>query len=65
MSHLAATRREFVLGGLHLRGDGSRAADLALLAPGASLVEIELQGTLRRLQHRRLPAYLAGRHGDR
>ena len=47
----------------------SQDADLSLLPPGASLVEVDLQakdrGTLLRLRHSRLPADLAGRHGER
>jgi uncharacterized protein YndB with AHSA1/START domain len=47
----------------------SEDAGLALLPPGASLVEIDLKakdrGTLLRLRHSRLPANLADRHGDR
>jgi uncharacterized protein YndB with AHSA1/START domain len=42
---------------------------LSLLAPGTSLVEIDLKakdrGTLLRLRHSRLPADLADRHGER
>src|SRR5262245_35131317 len=47
----------------------SQDADLALLPPGASLVEIDLEakgrGTVLRLRHSRLPADVAGRHGER
>jgi uncharacterized protein YndB with AHSA1/START domain len=47
----------------------SQDAGLALLPPGASLVEIDLKvkdrGTLLRLRHSRLPANLADRHIDR
>jgi uncharacterized protein YndB with AHSA1/START domain len=44
-------------------------AELSVLPPGASLVEVDLQakdrGTLLRLRHSRLPSDLAGRHGER
>jgi uncharacterized protein YndB with AHSA1/START domain len=47
----------------------SQEGDLAVLPPGASLVEVDLEvkdsGTLLRLRHSRLPADLAGRHGER
>jgi uncharacterized protein YndB with AHSA1/START domain len=47
----------------------SQDAGLALLPPGASLVEIDLEGkgrgTVLRLRHSRLPANLADRHGER
>jgi len=47
----------------------SEDANLSLLPPGASLVEIELEakdgGTLLRLRHSRLPADHAARHGER
>jgi uncharacterized protein YndB with AHSA1/START domain len=47
----------------------SQDAVLSLLPPGASLVEIDLErkdrGTLLRLRHSRLPADIAGRHGER
>jgi|SRR5215813_7432900 len=47
----------------------SQDADLSILPPGFSLVEIELKakgrGTLLRLRHSRLPSGLAGLHGER
>jgi uncharacterized protein YndB with AHSA1/START domain len=47
----------------------SQDAGLALLPPGASLVEIDLEGkgrgTVLRLRHSRLSANLADRHGER
>jgi uncharacterized protein YndB with AHSA1/START domain len=47
----------------------SRDAELSLVPPGASLVEVDLKakdrGTLLRLRHSRLPANLADRHGER
>ena len=47
----------------------SQDAGLALLPPGASLVEIDLEGkdcgTVLRLRHSRLPANLADRHSER
>jgi uncharacterized protein YndB with AHSA1/START domain len=47
----------------------SEDADLSLVPPGASLVEVDLKakdgGTLLRLRHSRLPADLAGRHHER
>ena len=47
----------------------SQDAGLALLPPGASLVEIDLEGkdcgTVLHLRHSRLPANLADRHGER
>jgi uncharacterized protein YndB with AHSA1/START domain len=47
----------------------SQDADLSLLPPGASLVEIDLKakdcGTLLRLRHSRLPTDVVGRHGER
>jgi len=47
----------------------SQDADMSVLPPGASLVEIDLQakdhGTLLRLRHSRLPSDLAGRHAER
>jgi uncharacterized protein YndB with AHSA1/START domain len=47
----------------------SQDAGLALLPPGASLVEIDLKGkghgTELHLRHSRLPANLADRHGER
>jgi uncharacterized protein YndB with AHSA1/START domain len=47
----------------------SEDADLSVLPPGASLVEVDLQakdhGTLLRLRHSRLPTNLAAHHGER
>jgi len=47
---------------------GEQDAGLALLPPGASLVEIDLEGkgcATVQLRHSRLPANLTDRHGER